>query len=332
MEDDEDDLYLTDESWVEEWIGRVGGGVRSVSISDFWLQSCWRRSGVLALISSYCHNLVQLELKNAWLSMDRLKQMPSLTSLTLEFIRLDDDNLTMVNKSFPSLQVLKLIGVGGLTDPKIQLSRLITCEWSVSNAPISLTILAPSLVTLKLKCVKPRSICIDAPMLSDFLFSLEGTNFLEIKGTLNLKTIQLEIKDSRSLLSKFPVCEMVKNLRVDTPLDLERLFEIFPNSKSLVLGPGSCIKGGSNLTTGAKNLKEITAYICLDTYEATSSFICHLVNMCSDLRNVSLLIHREVDPSVRRDFIERYLISCCGTKVTWRWGFWSEGAEDSWVC
>ncbi|RWR73219.1 F-box/LRR-repeat protein [Cinnamomum micranthum f. kanehirae] len=39
-------------------------------------------------------NLLNLELKNAWLSVVGLKPMPTLASLTLEFMRLDDEDLS----------------------------------------------------------------------------------------------------------------------------------------------------------------------------------------------------------------------------------------------
>lgn len=53
-EDDGDDLYLTDVTFMAEWIPAIGGRLRSLSISDFWSQSSWRRSDALALISSCC--------------------------------------------------------------------------------------------------------------------------------------------------------------------------------------------------------------------------------------------------------------------------------------
>lgn len=56
VEDEDDDLYLTDVKFVNEWLPRVADGLRSFSISDFWVQSCWRRSDVLSLISSYCES------------------------------------------------------------------------------------------------------------------------------------------------------------------------------------------------------------------------------------------------------------------------------------
>lgn len=54
VEDESDDLYLTDVRFVKEWLPKACGELRSLSISDFWIQSCWRRSEILALISSCC--------------------------------------------------------------------------------------------------------------------------------------------------------------------------------------------------------------------------------------------------------------------------------------
>ncbi|KAL5214246.1 hypothetical protein ABZP36_003398 [Zizania latifolia] len=75
------------------------------------------------------HNLMKLLLKNAWLSVDGLRIMPNLTHLTLEFIRLDDEDLSKLNECFPCLQILNLIGVGGLKDPNIDLHQLKICHW-----------------------------------------------------------------------------------------------------------------------------------------------------------------------------------------------------------
>lgn len=57
VEDDDDDLYLTDPSFLKDWLPAIGGALRSISISDFWSQSSWRRSDALALISSFCEFL-----------------------------------------------------------------------------------------------------------------------------------------------------------------------------------------------------------------------------------------------------------------------------------
>lgn len=54
VEEDSDELYLTDIDFVRAWLPRVRDDLEMLSISDFWIQSCWRRSDVLALISSNC--------------------------------------------------------------------------------------------------------------------------------------------------------------------------------------------------------------------------------------------------------------------------------------
>lgn len=53
-EDEESDLYLSDETFSMEWLPKVCKELKSISISDFWVQSCWRRSDVLSVISSHC--------------------------------------------------------------------------------------------------------------------------------------------------------------------------------------------------------------------------------------------------------------------------------------
>lgn len=52
--DDSDDLHLTAVDFVARWLPKVNQRLRSLSISDCWSQSCWRRSGILGLISGFC--------------------------------------------------------------------------------------------------------------------------------------------------------------------------------------------------------------------------------------------------------------------------------------
>lgn len=60
-EDESDDLYLTDVEFVKNWLPSVCEELKFLSISDCWFQSCWRKSEVLAFISSCCKSLVELE-------------------------------------------------------------------------------------------------------------------------------------------------------------------------------------------------------------------------------------------------------------------------------
>ena len=54
VEDKANDLHLTDWDFIMEWLPRVSGSLKTLSISDFWAQSFHRRSNVLFLVSAYC--------------------------------------------------------------------------------------------------------------------------------------------------------------------------------------------------------------------------------------------------------------------------------------
>ncbi|KAK6151906.1 hypothetical protein DH2020_014541 [Rehmannia glutinosa] len=379
VEDEEDDLFLSDVNFVMTWLPKVCGDLKSISISDFWVQSCWRRSDVLSLISSYCIELkylwlsresavfgfssrfifdlaiieislklLELEIKNAWLSVDNLTPMPKLTTLTLEFIRLDDENLEKVNECFPWLEVLNLIGVGGLKEPRIHLIHLKTCQWTLSNAPISISIVAPTLVKLTLKCVKPNLLLIDTPILSDLNLSLESTYNFKVKEFSRLKKLHLESTRLRNLLGRFPFGRTVKNLtavstRWVVPLGvsksiLELLLCAFPNVSSLTLTSGVWSEletyphpGLAGLESRAqiKGLKEITAYLTVNDIEVTLSTIFSLLDNCSGLSNMAMFVHRDVVSNVTSSLISRCMAHCA--RVRWKWGMWKEGTKDAWI-
>ncbi|CAI9293242.1 unnamed protein product [Lactuca saligna] len=235
VEDDGDDLHITDEGFVKEWLPRVSGALKLLSLSDFWVQSSRRRSEVLSLISAHCQNLIELELKNAWLSGQNMSAMPMLTSLTLELIRLDDKNLTELNTCFPNLQVLNLIDVRGLKMPMIHLLNLKTCHWVVIDSPSYICIIAPNLLTLRLECRSPVALYIEAPVCSHLHLALDHLNAFAVKRFKNLKTIQFECSNIRSLIRKFHRLETVETLTLDiraggnSKFNLEVLCCAFPN-------------------------------------------------------------------------------------------------------
>uniref|UniRef100_A0A2P2J073 F-box domain-containing protein n=2 Tax=Rhizophora mucronata TaxID=61149 RepID=A0A2P2J073_RHIMU len=347
VDDESDDLFLTDVRFVKEWLPRVCGELKSLSISDFWVQSCWRRSDILALISSCCTGLLSLELKNAWLSVDGLNPMPKLTSLTLEFIRLDDEDLNRVNHGFPCLQVLNLIGVGGFKEPKIHLCHLKKCQWTVSNAPHSLTIFAPKLMKLKLKCIRPESLVLDTPLLSDFHLSIEKANKLGVKEFLDLKSLKLDSVNLCSLIRSFPSGTKLRKLTLDsskliqpvemTRLSLEALFDAFPSLSSITV----CKLAWSEmemcfLTSGIqsqiemRSLKEITAQLVICDVNVTLMFIFSILDKCTNLADITFLIHHEVEANVTGNLISKCTAYRPG--VNWRWGICKEGTGDTWVC
>lgn len=352
FEDESDDLHLTDFNFIQDWLPSLSNSIKSLSVSDFWVQSCWRRSRALPLISSTCYGLVQLEVRNAWLAVDGLCLMHTLTNLTLEFVRLDDEDLNMINTCFPNLKELNLIGVGGLEEPKINLSHLQTCQWSVSNAPLSLVISAPSLVDFHLKCVKPRLLFLEAPSLSNFSLSLENTDELVLKNCGNIQCLQLEAEcvSLAYILSMFRHCVVVERLSLDFVRRTERVVEVgvdqvgefgldtllnyFPNIRYLSLGYEAWLVMESSFRrvslengTGMKSLKELVAHIVVLEIEFTLAFIFSVLDKCTLLGDVSLFIHGDADPCAAGN-----LISVCRSKfpgVRWRWGIWKEGTKDT---
>ncbi|KAM6583370.1 hypothetical protein CsatB_010372 [Cannabis sativa] len=345
VEDDDDDLYLTEPSFINDWLPEIGGRLKSISITDFWSQSSWRRSEALTLISLFCPNLLKLELKNTWLSVDGLNCMPNLTSLTLEFLRLDDEDLNKVNECFPGLQVLNLVGVGGLKEPKVDLKNLKLCYWTISNAPLSITILAPSLVELKLECIRPRSLVLETPSLSDLHLIIENADHLKVKEFNCLNSLQLESWNLFSLMGKFGSSRTIKILSLDIPkhhqdvtprLSFGILYDSFPNLSSLTLGPrawsemeASFSSGGLEGRVEMNGLKEITAYLFIDEMNATISFISSMLNRCPNLSNMGVLIHGEVASRIASKFASRIRTDL--PRLRWRWGFWKEGEKDCWV-
>ncbi|KAJ0751675.1 putative F-box protein AUF1 [Helianthus annuus] len=346
VEDEADDLFLTDGDFVLEWLPRVCSELKLLSISDFWIQSCWRRSNLLPLVSKYCHNLIELEVKNAWLSVDNLNPMPMLTTLTLEFIRLDDEDLTEFNKCFSNLQVLNLIGVGGFKQPKIHLHNLKTCHWAVSNAPSSLAIITPNLVTLKLECIRPVSLCIEAPKLSNFHLAFDHADAFSVKQFENLRNFWVECLYIDSLLLNFPVTQTVEDLTLDSRnwtrgvvkdslFTFEKVFTVFPNMSSLCIKSSAWLELESSYNPlgwdwdGRNGFKKLCVYLLLVDPSLTFSSVSCVLDQCIGLSEVSLLIHRDVVGNVSKSFISK--CTARWPNLKWRWGVWKEGMEDSWL-
>ncbi|CAH2077588.1 unnamed protein product [Thlaspi arvense] len=350
IEEDSDELYLTDIEFVREWLPSVREDLEILSISDFWIQSCWRKSDILALISLNCDKLVKLEVKNAWLSVVGLTQMPNLRYLTLEFIRLDDENLDKVNDCFPFLKVLNLIGVGGLKEPRIHFLHLKSCHWTVSNAPLSLAIVAPNLVELKLKCNKPKSLLLETPKLVKFHLSVEDAEGVSLSELQDLNALELISPDMYRLIRNTRCFgNKIRKLSVDSVksikqskrlrLGLGTLLKAFPGIVSLSLSPVTWLDMETHFQSeglvhveGTDTLKEITARVQTQDHtdvHQTVSFIRSVLNNCRGLTDMRLMIHQDTDPRVRTYFMSACTMS--NLRVRWKWGVWAEGGEDMWV-
>ncbi|CAI9293248.1 unnamed protein product [Lactuca saligna] len=343
VEDKANDLHLTDVDFIMEWLPKVSSSLKSLSVSDFWAQSCRRRSSVLSLLSTYCHNLAELEVKNAWLSVENLNQMLMVTSLTLDCIRLDDKELIQLNKSFPNLQVLNLIDVRGLKLPTIHLLHLKTCHWTITDAPPFVTVIAPNLITLTIEGKKPAAVHVDAPLLTHFHLSIPHADSLLVEKFENLKTLCIEASFLYPLLAHFRYTDSVENLTLDSQgltkgpfgsfkFTLQNLFNIFPNMTSLCFGSRAWSEfevRGSIFGIGMEGLKTFCGYLMIVDLSLTLSWVACVLDQCYNLVDVSLLIHRNVSSNVSKDFMRTCMLRW--PKVNWKWGTWEEGKEDCWI-
>lgn len=333
--DEADDLHLTGGEAVAAWAATAAGQVlREVHIADYWPQACWRKAEALPLISHYCLNLVQLSLKNAWLSVDGLKKMPNLTHLTLEFIRLDDEDLNQLNECFPCLQNLNLIGVGGLKDPKIHLLQLKTCRWEVSNVPRSLAVHAPNLVFLELKCVRPDTLILDTPSLFALKLTIDKLGAtVHFDGLVSLTNLRIESLDLRSLFRVLVEGRTIRTLELELPESAgqyELLEAVSPDYLLRVLASISEVKLAPRFSCDLK----ICLSMCKDSpftgclkkllihlpqWESSIQFL-PLFQICAPLCEVTALSHAESEDAVRQG-----AMSVCMQRfpeIRWQWGTW----------
>ncbi|XP_076933422.1 F-box/LRR-repeat protein At4g29420-like [Bidens hawaiensis] len=343
------DLNLVDGDFAKECLPRVSESLKSLSISGLRSRT-QRQSNVLILISQYCHNLVNLKLKYAWLSMNNLNPMPMLTSLTLSFTNLEDEELNELNKCFPDLQVLNLVSVRGLKDPKIRLLNLKACHWAIYNHSPSLTLITPNLITLKIETLLPTAIHVEAPKLTHFHLSINGLKHagaFTAKVFENLKTFFLDTSYVGSLLSEFPIAKTVETLTLesgneaprdarDLLLTLTKVVMVFPNVRFLCIKPNAWLEleaclnpEGWEILDGRKGLKTICAYLTLVDSSLTFSSVAFVLDQCVDLSEVSLLISADVVDAESKSFMSKCVARCPGMK--WRWGIWGEDMEDSWI-
>ncbi|RZS16031.1 hypothetical protein BHM03_00048004 [Ensete ventricosum] len=283
------------------------------------------------------HDLVNLEVRNAWLSVEELKPMHRLTSLTLEFIRLDDANLDKVNECFPSLQALNLIRVGGLKEPKIHLLQLRVCTWTVSNFVLSLTVCAPKLVELKLKCVEPKALHLETPLLSELDVTIKKARATIVVGEkLNLRSLRIESSDLCNLAQVFAHSRTIKRLELEaygssTFVDLVEqctidLLSTFPDIDELVLGPRAWFILPENLNVRGelRNLKKMMVHLAPEELDA-AMISWKLTPLLAHARycQVVMLIPAAASMDSRKHVISKCISNFPG--IRWKWDTWRCG-------
>uniref|UniRef100_A0A0A9D7M0 FBD domain-containing protein n=1 Tax=Arundo donax TaxID=35708 RepID=A0A0A9D7M0_ARUDO len=334
--DEADDLHLTSGEAVAAWAATAAGPVlREVEIADYWPQACWRKAVALPLISQFCLNLVTLGLRNAWLSVDGLKKMPNLTHLTLEFIRLDDENLDKLNECFPCLHTLNLIGVGGLKDPKIHLPQLKTCRWEVSNIPKSLAIHAANLVFLELKCVQPDRLILDTPSLSTVKLTIDKLGkTVQVDGLVSLTNVRIESLDLSSLFPVFIYNRAISTLELELPDSASKyellkevnhpdyLLTMLASISEVKLAPKfSCALISFLILCSDNQCRGCLKKLLVHIPPSDSSFkLLPLFQICAPFCEVTALFHADSADGVRQVAMSDWIESFPG--IRWQWGTW----------
>lgn len=276
-----------------------------------------------------------MRLKNAWLSVVGLKIMPTLTSLALEFIRLDDEVLSALNRCFPCLEILHLIGVGGLKDPKIDLAQLKTCWWEVSNIPRSLAIHAPKLVKLELKCVRPEILVLDIPSVSTLNLTIDKLGpTVQVDGLVSLTNLRIESLDLNSLLQLFTSDRSIRTLDLELPvsadcIDLydavnpDYLVQLFARITEVKLSPRfSCelmrflvVCMDYEFTSCLKKL-----LVHLPPSDITDCPFVPLLNNCAQSCEVTVLFHADSSAAACQAAASVWPLRFPDMK--WEWGTW----------
>ncbi|XP_062195191.1 F-box/LRR-repeat protein At4g29420 [Phragmites australis] len=334
--DEADDLHLTSGEAVAAWAATSAGPVlREVEIADFWPQACWRKAEALPLISHFCPSLVKLGLRKAWLSVDGLEKMPNLTHLTLEFIRLDDENLDKLNECFPCLHTLNLIGVGGLKDPKVHLPQLKTCRWEVSNIPGSLAVHAPNLVFLDLKCVRPDRLILDTPSLSTMKLTIDKLGAtVQVDGLVSLINVHIESLDLSSLFPVFIDNRAISTLELELP-DSASQYELLQevNHPDYLLRTLASISEVKLAPRFSSELIRCLA-LCRDNQFRSSlkKLLIHippsdctfqllpLFQICAPFCKVTVLFHADSSDDIRQAAMPIWIESF--PEIRWQWGPW----------
>jgi hypothetical protein len=258
--------------------------------------------------------------------------MPNLTHLALEFILLDDENLSTLNKCFPCLLTLNLVGVGGLKNPKIHLSQLKTCHWEVSNVPESLVIHAPNLVYLELKCVRPEILILDTPSVSTLKLTIDKLGpTVQVDGFASLTNLRIESPNLNSLLKVFV------NNREITTLDLElpssknsfALYEavnpeLFSRTTEVKLSPRFSYELMRHIVFS------MTSYDCRSCLKKllvhmppsilTACPFVPLLNNCAPSCEVTVLFHADSSYNARQAAASVWPLGF--PDITWQWGTW----------
>ncbi|GJX25745.1 F-box/LRR-repeat protein-like protein [Tanacetum coccineum] len=271
--------------------------------------------------------------------------MLMVTSLTLEHIYLNDENLNKLNTCVPNLQVLNLIDVAGLSKPKIHLRNLESCHLLTKVVFLQhLSLITPRLVTLNVKqIVSIYALYVEAPVLSRLHIDCRHLqDAFSLKKFENLKHFSIKSSAISShigslLYNLTTITETVEDLTVDSQgalglgnenfrFTLEKLFTVFPKVTCLCIKSSAwwelddCLISeiSSKVTQGMKGLKTLrieNIHISNPSYFFPG--VACVLDQCIGLSEVSLLIC----DNVGGDVLKNQIAKCVARwpRLKWRW-------------
>ncbi|KAL3689264.1 hypothetical protein R1sor_015573 [Riccia sorocarpa] len=162
---DKTSLWLSEGSFVRNWLPGVSETLTSLTIIDYGHQAIYHPSPLLQLVSQHCKQLERMELRNMFLDTKGCSTMSRMKLLKLKCVKLMDNGLQDINEVMPELEHVVLEMVVGLRQAKFKSDIVkvlcLTCITRVTAIKLE----SNSLVGLQLKVTAPDEVRVRAPNL-----------------------------------------------------------------------------------------------------------------------------------------------------------------------
>ncbi|KAJ3702310.1 hypothetical protein LUZ61_006015 [Rhynchospora tenuis] len=255
--------------------------------------------------------------------------MAKLTSLTLEYVKVDEEDFKKINESFPFLEVLIMNRVIGLREPTIHLPHLKICRFT--GYPRVMAISAPKLTQLKLRCIEPSRLALECPMVSDLRISIiKPTGTIGIETPQNLRHLKIKSLDVPQLLRHFKGTKHLRTLKLEvSPImswfDSYSIFTIndihdnFGKVEELTFGPVAWYLWQRSLPSVSMRkpmcLRRLVVYLPPDNF-GILGLMTNVLKMYTPLHVVHLHFFSDA-AETKKDTIAKLQNAFPG--VTWTW-------------
>lgn len=256
--------------------------------------------------------------------------MSKLTNLTLKFVRIDDEHLVNFSAYFPSLKILNLIHITGLKEPKIHLMQLQICCFT--GYPQSITVQAPNLEELKLRCMQPCFVILECSSIRKLSVSFaKASGISMITMPQNLRKLTIKSLDVPQLLPFFRGTKGLKTLELEvSPImswfdsysvfSITDAFEIFENIDELIIGPVVWYmwhQSISSCLTATKPISLARLVVNLPPEDFNGTDLMSIILKICVPSEVELRFFSDIKDMEKKDAIANFSNTFSG--VRWRW-------------